>query len=364
MTVWALVAAVLLLLANGFFVAAEFALIASRRTRIEQLAEDGDARARSALSLIRELSFMLSGAQLGITMASLGLGFVAEPAVARLLEGPIHDLGLPAGAAHSVSFVIALTIVVFLHMVIGEMVPKNIAISMPERSALWLAVPMRLYASVFRPVIHLLNRTANGCLRLLGVEPRDELSVAHTAEEIASMLVVSRREGLLEEFEHRLLTGALGFPGRTAASLMVAREQVVAVPVTSTPEDIERLVVESGHSRLPVYGADLDDVLGFVHAKDLLTLPPAARRRPLPLRLVRQMLVVGPGRTVQDLLLLMRSRRLHFALVRDQDRTAGIVTLEDVLEVLVGDIRDEHDRLVAAPPARRRLLPPRPRPGR
>ena len=354
MTVWPLVAAFVLLVANGFFVAAEFALIAARRTRIEQLAEEGDGRARVAFGLIRELSLMLSASQLGITMASLGLGFVGEPAVAQLLEGPFHDLGLPEGATHTVSFIVALTIVVFLHMVVGEMVPKNIAISDPEKVVRWLAIPMRGFVSVFRPVIGASNATSNACLRLLGIEPRDELAAAHTAEEIASMLVDSRNEGLLKEFEHRLLTGALGFAERRVGSVMVPREDIVAVPAGATPDQIEAVVLESGHSRIPVYGVSLDDVLGFVHAKDLLRIDPADRRRAIPSRHVRRMLVVPGDRTLQQLLLSMRRNRLHFALVREDGRTTGIITLEDVLEQLVGDIRDEHDTLGIQRSGRRR----------
>jgi CBS domain containing-hemolysin-like protein len=342
-TLWALVAAVILLLANAFFVAAEFAVLAARRTRLEQLEAEGRSGARRALANARQLSLMLSGAQLGITMASLGLGYVAEPAVARLLEGPLQAAGVPAALSHTLAFVVALTIVVFLHMVIGEMVPKNIAISEPERSALLLAVPLRAYMVVFGPLIRLLNVLANGGLRLLGVEPRDELVVAHTAEEIGSMLTASRREGLLEEFEHRLLSGALGFAGRTVGAVMVPRDRVVAVPVDSTPEAVESIVVERGHSRVPVYGDDLDAVIGFVHAKDLLDLGAAHRYRPLPRRLVRRMLVVSPERTLQQVLVAMQRARLHFAVVVEGGRTAGIVTLEDVLEELVGDIRDEHD---------------------
>jgi CBS domain containing-hemolysin-like protein len=336
--------AVLLLLANGFFVAAEFALIAARRSKIEQLAEQGEARAGRAAKAIGQLSFMLSAAQLGITMASLLLGFVAEPALARLLEGPLHDLGLPSATSHTIAFAVALTIVVFLHMVIGEMVPKNIAIAEPDRTALWLAGPMFGYAAVFRPLIRLLNGSANLILRALGVEPRDQLSEARTGDEIADMLAVSRREGLLEEVEHRLMTGALRFPLREVASVMVPRESVVAVSSGSTVEDVEAAALASGHSRIVVYGRDLDEVLGFVHVKDLLGVSAAARRRRLPTRLVRRMLVVPATRTLQQLLLAMRRARVHAALVVDGGgRTAGIVTLEDVLEVLVGDIRDEHD---------------------
>jgi CBS domain containing-hemolysin-like protein len=352
--IWPLVVGVVLLVANGFFVAAEFALIAARRTKIEQLAEEGDSQARVALGLIRELSLMLSASQLGITMASLGLGYVAEPAISHLLEGPFHDLGMPSGAVHTASFVVSLTIVVFLHMVIGEMVPKNIAISDPERSVQYLALPMRGFVSLFRPFVRASNGLANACLRLVGVEPRDELAAAHTAEEIASMLVASRNEGLLEEFEHRLLTGALGFADRRVAAVMVPRDQIIAVPAGATPARIEAVVLESGHSRIPVYGVSLDDVLGFVHAKDLLRVEPSERRRAIPSRFVRRMLVVPGDRTLQQLLLSMRRNRMHFALVRDGGSTSGIITLEDILEVLVGDIQDEHDQAGAARPGRRR----------
>ncbi|HUF33269.1 MAG TPA: hemolysin family protein [Acidimicrobiales bacterium] len=340
----AITVAVLLLAANAFFVAAEFALVAVRGARMGQLAAGGDPRARAAESAVKDLSFMLSAAQLGITMASLGLGFVAEPAVARLLEGPIEALGVPAAATHTIAFVIALTIVVFLHMVLGEMVPKNIAIAEPERSALWLALPMRAYTVAFRPLIVALNAAANVGLRLLGVQPTDELIVAHTGEEIATMLAVSRREGLLEEVEHRLMSGALAFAARPVSAVMIPREQVVAVGAAASVERVEEVVLDSGHSRLPVFGRSLDDVLGFVHAKDLLELPEVGRRRPLPPGLLRRMLVVPEDQELQALLRAMRRARLHFALVvSDTGTTAGIVTLEDVLEELVGDIRDEHD---------------------
>lgn len=344
-----LVAAVLLLVANAFFVAVEFALIAVRRTRIEQLAAEGDMRARMAERSIKELSFMLSASQLGITMASLGLGFVAEPAVAHLLEGPLLSLGVPASASHTLAFVLALTIVVFLHMVVGEMVPKNIAIARPEQSSLWLALPIRIFTTVFRPLIRALNSISNGCLRLLRVEPLDELVVAHSASEIAGMLTASHQEGLLEEVEHQLMSGALGFASRQVGTVMVPRDRVVAVSAGASVEHVERVLVDSGHSRLPVFGRDLDDVVGFIHAKDLLELGPDVRRRPLAVHLLRRMLVVPEARTLPQLLLAMRRARLHFALVVGTDGgTAGLVTIEDALEELVGEIRDEHDRAEAS----------------
>ncbi len=344
MSVWYLLAAFALLLANAFFVAVEFAVITSRRERLEPLAADGRRSAQLALGAMRELSLQLAGAQLGITMASLGLGFVGEPAVAKLLESALGPLSLPDGVLHPVAFTVALALVSFLHLVIGEMVPKNVAIAGPERTLLLLAIPNRLYVSLFRPVIRALNKLANGGVRLLGVEPKEELASAHSAEELSAMVAASREEGLIEEFEHDLLSGALGFADRPVSAVMVPREGIVAVSVRSTLAEVEALVNERGHSRLPVLGRGLDDVLGFLHVKDLLQLPPDAQSRPVPLRRLRRMLVVEAHWTLEQVLMRMQRARLHLALVVDGDRrTVGMVTLEDVLESLVGDIRDESD---------------------
>lgn len=340
-----LVVAVLLLVANGLFVAAEFALIAARKTRIEQLAAQDYAPARAALKSARELSFMLAGAQLGITMASLGLGFVAEPAVAELIESGLEGIvDLPSGVLHSSALVIALGIIVFLHMVVGEMAPKNIAIAEPERTALWVAIPFRLYANLFRPIVYLLNAIANAGVRLLRVEPADEVVTSHSAEEIGTMIAESAREGLLGAVEQRLLTGAVGFGERDAASVMVPRTALVALPSSIRPAEIEGHVVASGHSRFPIYSESLDNILGFFHAKDLLRIPAEQRDQRLSPRYIRRMLVVPESRKLQPLLFDMRRERNHFALVIDEHGgTAGIVTLEDLLEELVGEIRDEYD---------------------
>ncbi|CAN5652634.1 hemolysin family protein [soil metagenome] len=344
MTWWYFVIAVALLLANGFFVGAEFALIAVRRTKLEQMAPTSD-RANLALKSIRELSLMLAGAQLGITICSLGLGFVAEPAVARVIESAIHSFAtLPPALSHVISFVIALTIVTFLHMVIGEMAPKNVAIAEPEKTALWLAVPFRLFVNILRPFVHLLNALANGGTRLFGVTPRDERSDAHTAEEIGAMIEESAKKGLIEESRHRLLSGAIGFGDRDAGAAMVPRIDMAAASVTSTPEALEKTVLETGHTRIPLFAGDVDHVAGFFHSKDLLRITSDERQRPVPRRLIRPMLVVPESRKVQPLLLEMRQQRKHFALVIDEHGgTAGIVTMEDLLEELVGEIRDEYD---------------------
>ena len=345
MTAWLLLATVGLLLANAFFVAVEFALIAARRTKIQHLAVEGNARARLALSSIHELSFMLAGAQLGITMASLGLGAISEPAVARLIESALHETtDLSTAASHSIAFAIALSIVVFLHMVIGEMAPKNVAIAVPEGSALWLALPARIYANIFRPFIHLLNVIANQTLRLVKVEPQDELITVHTAGEIGVMVGESAKEGLIGEWERRLLSGAVVLGDLDAAAAMVPRTELTAAPTSAIVREIENLIVTSGHSRIPLYENDIDHMLGFVHAKDLLKVGLEGRERPVPRQMIRPMLVVPESRKLQDLLHEMRNERRHFALVVDEHGgTAGVATIENLVEELVGEIRDEYD---------------------
>ena len=206
MNLGALLWMAILLIANGFFVAAEFAFTASRKEVIEKI---GTRPAKAALGAMRELSDTLAGAQVGITLATLLLGFVAEPSVARLLEVLFGWIPIPSNVLHSIALVIAILMVVFLHMVIGEMAPKNIAISRPERLALWLAIPWRAYMTVFRPLVFVLNSFANIILRIFGVEPRDELETVHTAEDLASVIAAGRQEGVIEEFASKLLAGAI-----------------------------------------------------------------------------------------------------------------------------------------------------------
>ena len=345
MSPWPLLISLVLLIANGFFVGAEFALTAVRRTKLAQLEADGNKRAKAAMKSIRELSLMLAGAQLGITMMSFGLGYLAEPAVADVIERALLGIvNIPDAILHSISFTVALAIVVFLHMVVGEMAPKNIAIAEPERSTLAIAIPFRLFVNVFRPFIYLMNSAANATLRLLRVEPVDEINPSHSAQELGAMIAESAREGLLETFEHKLLSGAIGFGDLDAAAVMIPRTELTSIPSTAIPEAIERLVLETGHSRFPVYGESLDQVLGFFHSKDLLKIPPENRTLPLPRHFVRQMLIVPESRKLHPLLFDMRRQRRHFALVIDEHGgTAGVVTIEDLIEELVGEIRDEHD---------------------
>ncbi|WP_208027768.1 hemolysin family protein [Rhabdothermincola sediminis] len=345
MKVWPFAAAVALLFANGFFVAVEFAVVGSRRTKLQELAAAGDRRAERAMAALTDLNRELGGAQLGITMASLGLGVVAEPAVAELITPLVEITGASEALAHSIALGIALVIVVFFHLVVGEMVPKNVAIVDPERTLLRLAPLDRAYLFLFGPIVAVLTALANGGLRLMGVRTRRELAVGHTAEELALMVATSREEGVIEDFAADLMAGVLDFGGRDVSAVMVPRERIATISIGTSVAEAERVVLERGHSRLLVTGRDLDDVRGFIHAKDLLTVPAEAASRPVPLRLVRRMLDVPCDRSLEDLLLGMRRARVHVAVVRDPDgRTAGLVTLEDLVEELVGDILDESDR--------------------
>lgn len=356
MNPWLVLFAIALLIANGFFVAVEFAVIASRRTKLEALSEEGDLRARLALDATGALSLQLAGAQLGITMASLLLGAVAEPTLASGFEAVLGPL--PEGARPTIAFIVALAVVVFAHMVIGEMVPKNAAIADPEKMMLRLAIPNRIYMFLFGPIIRLLNGIANAGTRLFGIEPRDEVEAAHTAGEIATMLGLSREQGLIEQTAHDLLTGALGFGHRRLNEVMVPLDQVVKVPRAATVAEAEQLVVESGHSRLVVSGQEPDDIIGFVHAKDLLTVSAHARDRPLPVSRIRRVLVLSVATPLDEVLVAMRRSRTHVTVVVNAEgRAIGLATLEDVLEDLVGDIMDESDRMARPRVTARRRAP-------
>ncbi|WP_420431598.1 hemolysin family protein [Candidatus Poriferisocius sp.] len=338
--------AVVLLLANAGFVAVEFALIAARRSRLEPLAEAGNRRARLALAAMSDLNRQLAGAQLGITMASLGLGFVAEPAVARLVERAVESfVHLPSGVLHTISFAVSLALVVYLHMVLGEMVPKNVALAGAERTAMWLAPVNRLYAIVFGPLIGLLNWLSRGIVRLCGVEPVDELPTARTPQEFAAVVEHSAAEGFLDEFDRSLLSSALELAGRPVHTVMVPRERIVAVEREATLAEVLDVMNASGHSRVLVQNSSIDQVVGFIHAKDLLDATGIRASQPLSDDLIRVVPAIEEETPLEGALALMRGSRRHLAVVRQgaRQRTVGLVTLEDVLEVLVGDLIDETD---------------------
>ena len=336
----AVVVAVALLAANAFFVGAEFALISARRTQIEPRAVAGSRAARSTLHAMERVSLVMAGAQLGITMASLGLGAVGEPAVAHLLEPAFHAFGVPESLLHPLSFAVALSVVVYLHVVLGEMVPKNIALAGPERAALLLGPPMMLVVLVLKPVVVTLNAVANGFLRLARVEPRDEVASAFTRDEVASMVDESRNEGAIRQDEYDRLAGALGFTERTVDAVLLPTDSLVTVPQGTSGAAIETVCAETGYSRFPV-AAPSGDLVGYLHVKDVLETDPARRDRPVEDKWVRSFATVRPGDVLHDALRTLQSRGAHLGrVVGDDGELLGLVALEDVLEELVGEIRD------------------------
>ena len=331
------------IIANGFFVAAEFALLASRRSRIEQLALERRGGAAAAQRALRELSLMLAGAQLGITAATLVLGAVAEPALAVLLEGLFESVSLPEGLVHPLAFVLALGVVVFLHMVVGEMAPKSWAIADPERSALLLARPFRAFTLVFRPFLVLLNNAANGLVRLVGVTPQDERTMLIGPAELAVLLVESVEVGKIEAEEADLISRALQLSGRTASSAMVPRERIDAVPAAADVATIEAAAAQNRRSRVVVYGRDLDDPLGVVHLRDILALEPDEREDRRADEFVYSLVLVAGDTPLEDVLLQMQSQRRHVAAVVESGQLRGIVTMQDVLRSLITQRpRSEH----------------------
>lgn len=339
-----LAAVFLLTLGTAFFVAGEFALVAADRPKIERLAAENDRRAKSALRALKTLSFQLSGAQLGITITSLTVGFIAEPTIAEALDPLIELAGLSSRTAHGISIALALFLATALQMVLGELMPKNLALSKPVGLALWISAPMRFVNTALKPIILFLNSTANATVRLMGIEPRDELTSVHSLEELEILIRSSRAEGTLEEEQFSLLSRSISFGGKTAADALVPRVATVAIHSAKTLSEMAAVALETGHSRFPVYGRDIDDIVGTVLVKDTYRVP-RPRRANVPVAdIMQEAMIVPESRTLESLLLEMRGERKQMAIVVDEyGGTAGIITLEDLLEEIVGDIEDEYD---------------------
>ncbi|KAF4407739.1 hemolysin family protein [Streptomyces lycii] len=338
-----LAAALLLVLANGFFVAAEFGLVTVDRPEAERAAADGDRRARTVVASLRELSFQLSGTQLGITLTSLVVGMLAEPALARLLAGPLAATGLPAGAVPGAALVIGVVTASAVQMVIGELVPKNWAVSRPLQVARFVAGPQHAFSRFFRPVIALLNGLANRLVRAAGVEPADELASARTRGELVSLARHSARAGALEQDTADLFVRTLALGELTAQHVMTPRVRVSALESSATAEDVLNLTRATGLSRFPVHRGRLDEVVGMVHLKDALAVPAGERLRTPVGRVAVPPLLVPGTLPVQPLLERLRGEQPIAVVVDEYGGTAGVVTLEDIVEELVGAVRDEHD---------------------
>ncbi|MEW9518838.1 hemolysin family protein [Streptomyces tubercidicus] len=353
MTLVQLFFAVLLVLINGFFVGAEFALVSVRRSQIEPLATEGSSRARQVLHGLENLPQMMAAAQFGITVCSLTLGAVAEPTVARLLEPLFEAVHLPAALVHPLGYVIALALVVFLHLVIGEMLPKNLAMAAPEKTALWFSPGLVAFARLCRPVTALLGACARGVLRIFRVEPKDEVEAVFTSEQLTHLVEDAGQAGLLEPAEQEQLSDVLELGSRPVTDVLLDRAALVTVEPTVTPRQVEELTVRTGYSRFPVC-APGGAYMGYLHVKDVLDLE--ERARAVPQRVWHPMTTLRAELPLDDALTAMRRTASHLAAVADATgRVLGVVALEDVLEMLVGEVRDPaHRRAPAARTARRR----------
>ncbi|GAA0267476.1 hemolysin family protein [Cryptosporangium japonicum] len=320
-----------LLLGNAFFVGAEFALVTTRRDQLEPRAARGSRAAKTALYGVEHLSLMLAGAQLGISLCSLGLGAAGEPAIAHLIEAPLELAHVPEGMLHPIAFVLALSIVSYLHLVLGELVPKNISLAGPVRAALLLGPPMVTWCRITRPIVVSLNATANGVLRLFGITPRDELDTVYNTEDLTELVAESRAEGYLDADAEARLTRALSIEARTAGDVALADDRVRVVPDGATVRDVEQLVASSGYSRFPLEG-----FAGYIHAKDLLEARPDELDAPLPDRLIRTMPEVDADAPLADAVEALRRDGAHLGLVVG----VGVVALEDLLEELVGQLNE------------------------
>jgi len=332
-TAWGLVAAALLLIGNAFFVAAEFAAVSVRRAQIEPLAARS-RRARTVLAVQGRLSMLLAGAQLGITLCSLGLGAVAEPTLGHLFERALHATHLPTGLADPLAFAVALTVVVLAHMVLGEMVPKNISLATAERAALLLVPPLAGFVRATRPLIRAFNAVANGVLRLFGVQPQDELKTAYTPEEVAGIIAESREHGYLGADEHHRLSRALRLGQRTAGDVAIDPSALLTVTPETTAAEIEALTARTGYSRFPVRAGEA--LLGFVHVKDVLAGGSADPSRPWAAEHLRRMPTVEPGQPLPEVLTVMRRARSHLAQVDG----GSVIALEDVVTAFIGESDD------------------------
>ncbi len=349
MNAWAGIAwLVVLLFGNAFFVAAEFAVMTARRSQIEPLADAGSKRAKITLGAMENVSLMLACSQLGITVCSLLILNVAEPAIHHLLAEPLHAIGLQDNVAGPVAFVITLALVTFLHVTFGEMVPKNMSVSAADKAALLLAPPLVLVSKVVRPVIVALNWTANHIVRLFGIEPQDEVSSSFTLQEVQSIVEESTRSGLVND-QTGLITGALEFSSQTAGGIMVPLDALVTLPTEATPVDFEHKVGKTGFSRFVFADAE-GNLMGYLHLKDVLRIPRERYQLPIGEGRVRSMVNISSTEEIEDVLAAMQRSGSHMARVIDaNEQTMGVLFLEDVIEQLVGEIRDAtqtqiHDR--------------------
>lgn len=341
---------ILLVLLNGFFVVAEFSLVKIRKTRLEELAQQGNSRAKLALKIVSSLDTYLSAIQLGITLSSLALGWVGEPAISAILEPLLLSyIQLPEVMLRTISIAISFTIITLLHVVLGELIPKSLAIQRTESMVLLAVWPLYMFHKVGYPVITLFDHTAWFFLKMMGVKPASEADLAHSEEELRMIVSASHRGGVLNQMESDLIDNVFDFADRLAREVMVPRQDIVCLFVDDSYEENLKVVRETHHTRYPLCVEDKDHIIGMVHLRDLMDLELGNDGKKDMKTIMREMLVVPEGMSVAKLLQLMRRKRMHLAVVVDEyGGTAGLVAMEDIIEEIVGDIQDEHDDIVQA----------------
>ncbi|WP_223068462.1 hemolysin family protein [Paenibacillus caui] len=342
--IWNLLLVFILVLMNGLFVAAEFSLVKMRQTRLTQLVSEGNRRAGFALKVSKRLDSYLSATQLGITLASLGLGWVGEPAISELLIEPImHQAGITDNTViKTVSVAVGFFVITFLHIVLGELAPKSLAIQKTEATSLWLSAPLLYFYKLFMPVIWLLNTAANGILRLMGVKPATEMDVAHSEEEIRILMNQSAKSGIFDKDEMKLVDNIFDFSDLLAREIMLPRTDMHCLYTNLSWEENMKIIEETKHSRYPVAREDKDQIIGFVHIADLL-LPDPDRGRRLE-DIVRPILNVPESMEISHVLRLMQKRHSQMTLIVDEyGGTAGLLTAEAIIEEIVGDLYDEFE---------------------
>ncbi|MCC6417665.1 MAG: HlyC/CorC family transporter [Gemmataceae bacterium] len=364
-TIVGLLAIPALVLLNGFFVAAEFALVAVRRTRVEEMVNQGVPGARAVETAVGNLDRAIAATQLGITLASIGLGWVAEPALAHLIE-PLF-LVFPdvwrVIATHSAAVAVAFFLITFMHVVFGELIPKTLALQTPDRIALWVARPLNLFITASRPLVSLMNGTGNLLIRLAGYKPPTGEELVHSIEELALLVEDTEEAGLLDPEQAELVQNVFQLSNKTVGDCMVPRERMATLEVTLPPDKILEAVRSGAHTRMPVYDRELDNIVGIVNTKDLFYLF-SLKGMVILEDALYPALFLRDDEIVANALRLFRKAHRPMALVRNQDgKILGLVTLEDILEEIIGDIEDEHDRPTPKLVRRRRLLLPPPAKG-
>ncbi|MDU5326108.1 hemolysin family protein [Campylobacter ureolyticus] len=335
-----LILAFVFVLLNAFFVLSEFAIVKIRKSKLEELSKDGVKNAKMAYEITNSLDSYLSATQLGITISSLALGWIGEPAVAMLIEKPINSIfEANATVIHSVSFIISFTFITLLHVVLGELVPKSVAIATPEKSVLFIAKPLHAFWVIFKPFIAVFDFLAGGILKLIGIRPAGENEIAHSEEEIKIIVAESLKGGVLDSIETQIIKNAVDFSDTVAKEIMTPRKQMICLNAQKSYDENYKKVIESKFTRFPYIDGSKDSVLGMIHIRDILQSDKKDFNK-----IVRKILIVPENSSIASILSMMNKERISAALVIDEyGGTSGLITMEDIIEEVLGDINDEHD---------------------